>query len=78
MLTAGQAHGGVMQGIGQALMEAHGLRSARPAIAGSYMDYALRVRRRADMSVQNHSVPCKTTSGRQGLREQAAPARCRR
>jgi carbon-monoxide dehydrogenase large subunit len=61
MLTAGQAHGGVVQGIGQALME-HTVydRQGQP-LTGSYMDYALP--RAADapaFSVENHSVPCKT------------------
>ena len=61
MLTAGQAHGGVMQGIGQALMERTVYDPQGQPVAGSYMDYALpRASDAPDMSVQNHSVPCKT------------------
>ena len=61
MLTAGQAHGGVMQGIGQALMERTVYDPQGQPVAGSYMDYALpRAAGRAGLSVQNHSVPCKT------------------
>ncbi len=61
MLTAGQAHGGVMQGIGQALMERTVYDPQGQPVAGSYMDYALpRAADAPDMSVQNHSVPCKT------------------
>src|SRR5262249_7542508 len=61
MLTAGQAHGGVVQGIGQALMERTVYDPQGQPVAGSYMDYALP--RAADapaFSVENHSVPCKT------------------
>ena len=61
MLTAGQAHGGVMQGIGQALMERTVYDPQGQPVTGSYMDYALpRASDAPDMSVQNHSVPCKT------------------
>src|SRR6185369_5635723 len=61
MLTAGQAHGGVMQGIGQALMERTVYDPQGQPVAGSFMDYALpRASDAPDMSVQNHSVPCKT------------------
>ena len=61
MLTAGQAHGGVMQGIGQALMERTVYDQQGQPVAGSFMDYALpRASDAPDMSVQNHSVPCKT------------------
>ena len=37
MLTAGQAHGGVMQGIGQALMERTVYDPQGQPVAGSYM-----------------------------------------
>jgi carbon-monoxide dehydrogenase large subunit len=61
MLTAGQAHGGVMQGIGQALMERTVYDPQGQPVAGTFMDYALpRASDAPDMSVQNHSVPCKT------------------
>jgi aerobic carbon-monoxide dehydrogenase large subunit len=41
MLVEGQVHGGVAQGIGQALMEATVYDSAGQFLTGSYMDYAL-------------------------------------
>jgi carbon-monoxide dehydrogenase large subunit len=50
-----------MQGIGQALMERTVYDPQGQPVAGSYMDYALpRASDAPDMSVQNHSVPCKT------------------
>jgi carbon-monoxide dehydrogenase large subunit len=61
MLVAGQAHGGVLQGIGQALMERTVYDQQGQPVTGSYMDYALpRASDAPDMSVQSHSVPCKT------------------
>ena len=41
MLVAGQAHGGVVQGIGQALMERTVYDQQGQPVTGSYMDYAL-------------------------------------
>ncbi len=41
MLVEGQAHGGVAQGIGQALMEDVVYDSEGQPLAGSFMDYAL-------------------------------------
>jgi carbon-monoxide dehydrogenase large subunit len=61
MLVAGQAHGGVVQGIGQALMEHARFDEQGQPITGSYMDYALpRATDAPGFSVENHSVPCKT------------------
>ena len=61
MLVAGQAHGGVIQGIGQALMERTVYDPQGQPVAGSYMDYALpRASDAPDFSIENHSVPCKT------------------
>jgi carbon-monoxide dehydrogenase large subunit len=61
MLTAGQAHGGVVQGIGQALMERTVYDPQGQPVAGSYMDYALpRASNAPSFAVENHSVPCKT------------------
>jgi len=61
MLTAGQAHGGVVQGIGQALMERTVYDPQGQPVTGSYMDYALpRASDAPDFSIENHSVPCKT------------------
>ena len=61
MLVAGQAHGGVIQGIGQALMERTVYDPQGQPVAGSCMDYAMpRASDAPDFSIQNHSVPCKT------------------
>jgi len=61
MLVAGQAHGGVVQGIGQALMERTVYDPQGQPVTGSYMDYALpRASDAPDFSIENHSVPCKT------------------
>src|SRR5215468_2531424 len=61
MLTAGQAHGGVVQGIGQALMERTVYDGQGQPVAGSYMDYALpRASDAPGFSIEHHSVPCKT------------------
>jgi carbon-monoxide dehydrogenase large subunit len=61
MLVAGQAHGGVVQGIGQALMEYARYDEQGQPITGSFMDYAMpRASDAPGFSIQNHSVPCKT------------------
>lgn len=61
MLVAGQAHGGIVQGIGQALMESCVYDSDGQVLTGSYMDYALP--RAADtpfFQFDTHSVPATT------------------
>ena len=61
MLVADQAHGGVIQGIGQALMERTVYDPQGQPVAGSFMDYAMpRATDAPDLSIENHSVPCKT------------------
>ncbi|MBU8873744.1 xanthine dehydrogenase family protein molybdopterin-binding subunit [Reyranella sp. MMS21-HV4-11] len=61
MLVAGQAHGGVLQAIGQALMEHTIYDPQGQPVTGSYMDYALpRAEHAPDMSIESHAVPCKT------------------
>ena len=61
MLVAGQMHGGVAQGIGQALMEEVSYDSSGQPITGSFMDYAVP---RADdiplMAVGSHPSPAKS------------------
>ena len=61
MLVEGQLHGGVMQGIGQALIEHTVYDEDGQLVTGSFMDYGLP---RADMTppftVASHSVPAKT------------------
>ncbi len=61
LTVEGQAHGGVVQGIGQALMERTYYDEAGQLLSGSYMDYALP---RADNAplfhMESHPVPAKT------------------
>jgi carbon-monoxide dehydrogenase large subunit len=61
MLVEGQAHGGVVQGIGQAIFERTVYDAQGQPLTGSYMDYALP--RASDVpvfAVQSHPVPCRT------------------
>jgi carbon-monoxide dehydrogenase large subunit len=63
MMVEGQAHGGVVQGIGQALTESVVYDEDGQFLTGSYMDYALP---RADLlppfSFHSHPVPARTNS----------------
>jgi carbon-monoxide dehydrogenase large subunit len=60
MLVAGQLHGGVVQGIGQALMEHVRYDESGQPITGSLMDYALpRAEDVPFMEVGDHPVPAK-------------------
>jgi aerobic carbon-monoxide dehydrogenase large subunit len=61
MIVAGQLHGGVVQGIGQALMELAIYDKDGQLLTGSYMDYAMP--RAADVpsfSLADHPAPAKT------------------
>jgi carbon-monoxide dehydrogenase large subunit len=61
MLVAGQLHGGVAQGIGQALMELVSYDSSGQPITGSFMDYAMpRAQDIPMMAVGDHPVPAKS------------------
>src|SRR6266581_9350085 len=61
MLVAGQMHGGVAQGIGQALMECISYDSNGKPITGSFMDYALpRAEDIPVMAVGDHPVLAKS------------------
>ena len=61
MLVAGQLHGGVAQGIGQALMECVSYDSSGQPITGSFMDYAMpRAEDIPTMAVGDHPVPAKS------------------
>jgi aerobic carbon-monoxide dehydrogenase large subunit len=61
MLVAGQMHGGVAQGIGQALMEKVSYDESGQPITGSFMDYALpRAEDIPMMEVGDHPVPAKS------------------
>jgi aerobic carbon-monoxide dehydrogenase large subunit len=61
LLVEGQAHGGIVQGIGQALSEMTAYDADGQFLTGSYMDYALP--RAVDApfpAFANHPVPAKT------------------
>jgi carbon-monoxide dehydrogenase large subunit len=61
MIVAGQLHGGVAQGIGQALMEEVSYDHSGQPITGSFMDYAMP--RAGDiplMEVGDHPSPAKS------------------
>jgi carbon-monoxide dehydrogenase large subunit len=61
MLVAGQLHGGVAQGIGQALMEHVSYDESGQPITGSFMDYAMpRAQDVPLMAVGDHPVPAKS------------------
>jgi carbon-monoxide dehydrogenase large subunit len=61
MLVAGQMHGGVAQGIGQALMEEVSYDSSGQPITGSFMDYAMpRAQDIPMMAVGDHPVRAKS------------------
>ena len=61
LLVAGQAHGGIAQGVGQALMEHVAYSEDGQLMSGSYMDYALpRAGDLPAITTGSHSVPCKT------------------
>ncbi|HEV3395367.1 MAG TPA: molybdopterin cofactor-binding domain-containing protein, partial [Xanthobacteraceae bacterium] len=61
LLVAGQIHGGVVQGIGQALMEVTAYDGDGQLLTGSYMDYALPRAPDAPMiEVASHPVPAKS------------------
>ncbi len=61
MIVDGQLHGGVVQGIGQTLMEMTAYDSEGQLLTGSFMDYALPRAVDAPMfDVSDHPVPAKT------------------
>jgi carbon-monoxide dehydrogenase large subunit len=61
LIVAGQLHGGVVQGIGQALMEMTAYDGDGQLLTGSYMDYALpRAGDAPEIGVVDHPVPATT------------------
>ena len=61
MIVAGQLHGGVAQGIGQALMEEINYDESGQPITGSFMDYALpRAEDVPVMTIGDHPSPAKS------------------
>jgi carbon-monoxide dehydrogenase large subunit len=61
MLVEGQAHGGIVQGIGQAFLEHVVYDESGQPVTGSYMDYALPRANDAPMfNFASHPVPART------------------
>jgi carbon-monoxide dehydrogenase large subunit len=61
MLLHGQIHGGVAQGVGQALMENIHFDSAGQLVTASFMDYAMpHAHHLSNMEVESNPVPTKT------------------
>lgn len=63
LLVEGQAHGGVMQGIGQALLEHAVYDEAGQPLTGSFMDYAMpRAEHTPEFRFYSHPVPATTNA----------------
>jgi carbon-monoxide dehydrogenase large subunit len=61
LLVEGQAHGGIVQGIGQAFLEHVVYDESGQPMTGSYMDYALpRANEMPLFNFSSHPVPAKT------------------
>ncbi len=61
LLVDGQVHGGVVQGIGQALMENAEYDAEGQLLTGSYMDYAMpRAAVAPEFALASHPVPAKS------------------
>ena len=61
LLVEGQAHGGIVQGIGQALYERVSYSEEGQLLSGSYQDYALpRASDLPSFGFLSHPAPCKT------------------
>ena len=63
LMVAGQTHGGIVQGIGQALYERTVFDKDGQFLTGSYMDYAMpRAADTCDIGFISHPVPAKTNA----------------
>ena len=78
-IVTAQVHGGVAQGLGQALSEATVYDAGGQLVSGSFMDYALP---RADtvppMTVEHNAVACRTNPSASKAPARPAPPRRRR
>ena len=72
MLVAGQVHGGVMQGLGQALMERTVYDETGQLITGTFTDYAMPRALDADFRIKSH--PCRPRPTPWASRAAARPA----
>jgi carbon-monoxide dehydrogenase large subunit len=79
LLLAGQVHGGIVQGIGQALMEDTVYdKASGQLISASFMDYAMpRAADAPDFVFETRNTPCKTNPlGVKGAGEAGAIGSC--
>lgn len=78
LLVAGQVHGGVVQGIGQALMEHAIYSDDGQLLSGSYMDYCMpRADNMPAFDFSTHEVPCATNAmGVKGCGEAGSVGSC--
>jgi aerobic carbon-monoxide dehydrogenase large subunit len=61
LIVEGQVHGGVVQGIGQALLELTAYDAEGQLLTGSFMDYAMpRAGNMPSFAMADHPVPAKT------------------
>ena len=61
VIVEGQVHGGVAQGLGQALTESTIYDAGGQLVSGSFMDYAMpRAHDMPAMKVEHHAIACKT------------------
>ena len=61
VIVEGQVHGGVAQGLGQALVENTVYDAGGQLVSGSFMDYAMpRAHHMPMMKVEHHAIACKT------------------
>jgi carbon-monoxide dehydrogenase large subunit len=61
VVVEGQVHGGVAQGLGQALTENTVYDAGGQLVSGSFMDYAMpRAHDMPTMKVEHHAIACKT------------------
>ena len=78
LLVAGQVHGGVVQGIGQALMEHAVYDGDGQLLSGSYMDYCMpRADNMPAFDFSTHEVPCANNAmGVKGCGEAGSVGSC--
>ena len=78
MIVEGQVHGGIAQGVGQALLEGAVYDKDGQLVTGTFMDYAMpRAADGPSFVFETHNVPCKTNPlGVKGAGEAGAIGSC--
>ena len=74
LLVEGQVHGGIAQGVGQALMENIVYDASGQLVSGSFMDYAHAARRRISATSRWARTRCRPRPTRSASRAPANPA----